>query len=75
MMALRPTESYQIRLPDNVLQEFDEGIVRCSMASPSPLATRIIAVAIALFNSSLRVIIFSALDSGHVHYFGTGTCE
>lgn len=36
---------------------------------------RNVAVAIALFNSPLRVIIFSALDSRQVLYFGTGTGE
>jgi len=45
---------------------------RCSMASLSSFAIRTVAVAIALFNSSLCVIIFSALDSRQVPYFGTG---
>jgi hypothetical protein len=43
------------------------------MASPSLLVMRILAVAIALFNSSFRVIIFSDLDSRQALYFGTGT--
>jgi hypothetical protein len=50
-------------------------LIRWSIASSSSFAIRTVAVAIALFNSPLRVIIFSALDPRQVFYFGTGTGE
>jgi hypothetical protein len=50
-------------------------LIPCSVALPSSFAIRTVAVAIALFNSPLRMIIFSALDSRQVLYFGIGAGE